>query len=140
MQKAGEACYSEAGQASIRGLVDYYMKNARTIYDGLKEMGYTVYSGVNSPYIWLKTVNGMTSWEFFDYLLEHASVVGTPGSGFGPSGEGFFRLTAFGTYENSLKALDRIRQMPVYGCGYRRLNGFISENDLFTARFMCYTA
>lgn len=113
VQKAGEACYSEAGQASIRGLVDYYMKNARTIYDGLKEMGYTVYGGVNSPYIWLKTVNGMTSWEFFDYLLEHASVVGTPGSGFGPSGEGFFRLTAFGTYENSLKALDRIRQMPV---------------------------
>ena len=70
MQKAGEACYTEEGRKSIRGLVEFYMKNARTIYDGLKDMGYTVYGGVNSPYIWLKTPDGMTSWEFFDYLLD----------------------------------------------------------------------
>ncbi len=111
MQKAGEACYTEEGRKSIRGLVEFYMKNARTIYDGLKDMGYTVYGGVNSPYIWLKTPDGMTSWEFFDYLLERANVVGTPGSGFGPNGEGFFRLTAFGSYENSLAALERIRSL-----------------------------
>ena len=111
MQKAGEACYTEEGRKSIRGLVEFYMKNARTIYDGLKDMGYTVYGGVNSPYIWLKTPDGMTSWEFFDYLLERANVVGTPGSGFGPHGEGFFRLTAFGSYENSLAALERIRSL-----------------------------
>lgn len=111
MQKAGEACYTEEGRKSIRGLVEFYMKNARTIYDGLKDMGYTVYGGVNSPYIWLKTPGGMTSWEFFDYLLERANVVGTPGSGFGPNGEGFFRLTAFGSHENSLAALERIRSL-----------------------------
>ena len=111
MQKAGEACYTEEGRKSIRGLVEFYMKNARTIYAGLKDMGYTVYGGVNSPYIWLKTPDGMTSWEFFDYLLERANVVGTPGSGFGPNGEGFFRLTAFGSYENSLAALERIRSL-----------------------------
>ena len=108
IQRAGEACYTEEGRASIRGLVDYYMENAATIYDGLKGMGYTVYGGVNSPYIWLKTTGGMTSWEFFDYLLKNAGVVGTPGSGFGPNGEGFFRLTAFGTHENTQAALKRI--------------------------------
>ena len=108
VQKAGEACYSEEGRASVRGLVNYYMENARTIYEGLKGMGYTVYGGVNSPYIWLKTIDGMSSWEFFDYLLERAGVVGTPGSGFGPAGEGYFRLTAFGTKDNSKAALERI--------------------------------
>ncbi|MDO4614161.1 MAG: LL-diaminopimelate aminotransferase [Lachnospiraceae bacterium] len=111
VQKAGEACYSEEGQASIRGLVAHYMKNAAAIRDGLRDMGYTVYGGTNSPYIWLKTPNNMTSWDFFDYLLENAHVVGTPGSGFGPNGEGYFRLTAFGTYENSLAALERIRNL-----------------------------
>ncbi|MDO5702115.1 MAG: LL-diaminopimelate aminotransferase [Lachnospiraceae bacterium] len=111
IQKAGEACYSKEGRASIRGLVDYYMENAHTIREGLSAMGYTVYGGVNSPYVWLKTPNGMTSWEFFDYLLERAHVVGTPGSGFGPSGEGFFRLTAFGSHENSAAALKRIAAM-----------------------------
>lgn len=111
VQRAGEACYSEEGKASLRELVSYYMKNAAAIREGLSSMGYTVYGGVNAPYIWLKTPDGMTSWEFFDYLLENAGVVGTPGSGFGPSGEGFFRLTAFGTYENSLAALERIRKM-----------------------------
>ena len=111
IQRAGEACYTEEGRASIRGLVDYYMENARMIYGGLKDMGYTVYGGVNSPYIWLKTPDHMSSWEFFDYLLEKANVVGTPGSGFGPSGEGYFRLTAFGTHDNSKAALERMAKL-----------------------------
>ncbi len=111
VQKAGAACYTDEGKASIRGLVAHYMKNARTIKEGLKSFGYTVYGGVNSPYIWLKTPDGMSSWEFFDFLLENAGVVGTPGAGFGPNGEGFFRLTAFGTYENSLAALERIKAL-----------------------------
>ena len=83
----------------------------RSFYEGLKEAGYQVFGGVNAPYIWLKTPQGMTSWEFFDYLLEKAGVVGTPGSGFGPSGEGYFRLTAFGSYENSVRALERIKKL-----------------------------
>ena len=111
VQKAGAACYSPEGMASIRGLVEYYMENARTIYEGLKGMGFTVYGGVNSPYIWLKTIDGMSSWDFFSYLLEKANVVGTPGSGCGPSGEGFFRLTTFGTHENTKAALERIAAM-----------------------------
>ena len=111
VQKAGEACYTPEGKASIKGLVEHYMKNARAIKSGLIDMGYTAYGGVNSPYIWLKTPGGMSSWDFFDLLLAKAGVVGTPGSGFGPNGEGFFRLTAFGTYENSLAALERIREL-----------------------------
>ena len=111
VQRAGEACYTEEGRASIRGLVGYYMENARLIRDGLAGMGYTVYGAVNSPYIWLKTPDQMSSWEFFDDLLERAHVVGTPGSGFGPHGEGFFRLTAFGTHENSKAALERIAKL-----------------------------
>ena len=92
-------------------MVAYYMNNAKTISEGLKAAGFSVSGGVNAPYIWLKTTDGMTSWEFFDYLLENANIVGTPGSGFGPSGEGYFRLTAFGTYENTLKAIDRIKAL-----------------------------
>lgn len=110
-QRAGEAVYSEEGNRQVMEQVAYYMRNARTIHEGLKESGYSVYGGVNSPYIWLKTENGMTSWEFFDYLLEQANVVGTPGSGFGPSGEGYFRLTAFGTYENTVKAVERLKAL-----------------------------
>ena len=87
------------------------MKNATFIKNGLKDAGYEVFGGVNAPYIWLKTPQGMKSWEFFDYLLENANVVGTPGSGFGPSGEGYFRLTAFGSYENTVKAIDRIKKL-----------------------------
>ena len=110
-QRAGEAVYSEEGNRQVMEQVAYYMRNARTIHEGLKESGYSVYGGVNSPYIWLKTENGMTSWEFFDYLLEQANVVGTPGSGFGPSGEGYFRLTAFGTYDNTVKAVERLKAL-----------------------------
>ena len=111
IQKAGEAVYSAEGQAQIKEQVAYYMNNAKTIYTGLKDAGFEVYGGVNAPYIWLKTPDKMTSWEFFDYLLDSAQVVGTPGSGFGPSGEGYFRLTAFGTYENTVRALDRIKAL-----------------------------
>ncbi|MCI8453556.1 MAG: LL-diaminopimelate aminotransferase, partial [Lachnospiraceae bacterium] len=111
VQRAGEAVYSLKGKAQVEEQIARYMQNAGVILNGLRSMGYTAFGGVNSPYIWLKTPNGMKSWDFFDLLLERAGVVGTPGSGFGPSGEGYFRLTAFGTYENSLKALDRIKKM-----------------------------
>ena len=110
VQKAGEAVYSDEGRAQLKERVAYYMRNAAYIYDGLKDAGYTVYGGVNAPYIWLKTPEGMNSWQFFDYLLEEINIVGTPGSGFGPSGEGYFRLTAFGTYENTVKAIDRLKK------------------------------
>lgn len=111
VQRAGEAVYSREGKAQIREQVAYYMNNAKYILEGLKEAGYTVSGGINAPYIWLKAPNGMTSWEFFDYLLENANVVGTPGSGFGPSGETYFRLTAFGSYENTVAAVDRIKKL-----------------------------
>ena len=111
IQRAGEAVYSPEGKVQVAEQIARYMKNAKTIYTGLKDTGFTVYGGVNSPYIWLKTPNDMKSWDFFDYLLNNAGIVGTPGAGFGPSGEGYFRITAFGTYENSLKALDRIKNL-----------------------------
>ena len=85
------------------------MENAKIIKQGLEDVGFKVYGGVNSPYIWLKVPENMTSWEFFDKLLEEANIVGTPGSGFGPSGEGYFRLTAFGTRESTIEAMDRIK-------------------------------
>ena len=111
VQKAGEAVYSEEGKKEICGLVDYYMRNAATILKGLSDAGYEVSGGKNAPYIWLKTPGNMTSWEFFDYLLSKANVVGTPGAGFGPSGEGYFRLTAFGDYEATVEAIERIRSL-----------------------------
>ena len=111
VQRAGEAVYSNEGKAQLKEQVAYYMRNASLIKEALKNGGYTVFGGVNAPYIWLKTPDAMTSWEFFDYLLEKANVVGTPGSGFGPSGEGYFRLTAFGSYENTLAAIERIQRL-----------------------------
>ncbi len=111
IQRAGEAVYSPEGKEQTQAQIAYYMKNAKTIKEGLKEAGYTVYGAVNAPYIWLKTPDNMTSWEFFDYLLETVNIVGTPGSGFGPSGEGYFRLTAFGSYENTLEAIERIKSI-----------------------------
>ena len=111
IQRAGEAVYSEAGKKQTAEQVAYYMNNAKTIREGLSEAGYKVSGGVNAPYVWLHVPEGMTSWEFFDYLLENANVVGTPGSGFGPSGEGYFRLTGFGTYENTVKAIERIKAL-----------------------------
>lgn len=111
VQKAGEAVYSEAGRKQLKEQVAYYMNNARIIREGLAGYGYEVYGGVNAPYIWLKTPDNLTSWEFFDRLLNKAQIVGTPGSGFGAGGEGFFRLTAFGTSENTLEALERIKRL-----------------------------
>lgn len=111
IQRAGEAVYSAEGKKQTAEQVAYYMNNAKVIREGLEAAGYTVSGGVNAPYIWLKTPDKMTSWEFFDYLLNEANVVGTPGSGFGPSGEGYFRLTAFGKYENTLEAIERIKKL-----------------------------
>ena len=111
VQRAAEATYSKEGREQILENIKYYKENAKIIKEGLQEAGFEVFGGVNSPYIWLKTPNNMKSWEFFDKLLEKANVVGTPGSGFGPSGEGYFRLTAFGTQENSIEAIKRIKEI-----------------------------
>ena len=111
VQRAGEAVYSDAGKAQLKEQVAYYMQNAKVIYEGLKNAGYSVSGGENAPYIWLKTPDKMTSWEFFDKLLHEANVVGTPGSGFGAHGEGYFRLSAFGSHENTIKAVERITKM-----------------------------
>ena len=111
VQRAGEAVYSKEGREQIEEQIAWYMENARIIADGLRAAGYEVYGGVNAPYIWLRTPGKMTSWEFFDELLETANVVGTPGSGFGPRGEHYFRLTAFGRREDTVEAIERIRKL-----------------------------
>lgn len=110
-QRAAEAIYSEEGQKQIKQNIAYYQENAKLIVEGLQKEGYTVFGGKNAPYIWLRVPESYTSWEFFDYLLEKANVVGTPGSGFGPSGEGYFRLTAFGSRENTIEAMERIKNL-----------------------------
>lgn len=107
IQKGAEAVYTEAGQAQIKELVAYYMNNAKMIREGVASTGIEVFGGVNAPYIWLKTPEGMDSWSFFDKLLTEVNIVGTPGVGFGPSGEGYFRLTAFGSKENTEEAIRR---------------------------------
>lgn len=109
VQRAAEATYSEEGKRQIGENIKYYLENAKIIKEGLEEAGYAVYGGVNSPYVWLKVPKNMTSWEFFDKLLEEVNIVGTPGSGFGEHGEGYFRLTAFGTKENTIEAIERIK-------------------------------
>ena len=109
IQKAAAAVYSPEGVKQVRALIDFYMANARVIRDGLGAAGFTVYGGRNAPYIWLRTPPGVASWDFFDRLLAEAQVVGAPGSGFGPSGEGYFRLTAFGSREQTEEAVERIR-------------------------------
>ncbi len=113
VQRGAEAIYSEEGQKQIKENILYYMNNAKIIKEGLQEAGYTVYGGTNAPYIWLKIPNGLTSWEFFNKLLNEVNVVGTPGVGFGPSGEGYFRLTAFGTKEDTIEAIERIKNMKI---------------------------
>ncbi len=110
VQRAAEATYTPEGKAQIKQNIDYYKENAKIIKDGLEKAGFEVYGAINSPYIWLKVPEGMNSWEFFDKLLEEVNIVGTPGSGFGPHGEGYFRLTAFGTKENTIKAIERIKK------------------------------
>ena len=108
IQRGAEAVYSEEGMREVKANIAYYLNNAKVIREGLSAAGFTVYGGVNSPYVWLKTPEGLTSWEFFDLLLQKAGIVGTPGSGFGMGGEGYFRLTAFNTAENTKKAVERI--------------------------------
>ncbi len=110
-QRAAQAIYTEEGQKQIKENINYYMENAKIILEGLKQAGYEVFGGKNAPYIWLKVPKNYTSWEFFDKLLEKANVVGTPGVGFGPSGEGYFRLTAFGSRQNTVEAMQRIKNM-----------------------------
>ena len=111
VQRAGEAVYSAQGQEEVKGLVNYYMQNCDTILNGLKDTNLKLFGGINAPYIWLKTPDNMTGWDFFDFLLEKVNVVGTPGEGFGPGGNGYFRLTAFGKHENTVEAVKRIRNV-----------------------------
>lgn len=109
IQRGAEAIYTPEGQAQIKETIDYYMTNAKIIREGLTDAGLNVFGGVNAPYIWLQTPNNMPSWDFFDKLLKEVNIVGTPGAGFGPSGEGYFRLTAFSNRENTERAIDRIK-------------------------------
>ncbi len=111
IQAAGAAVYTEEGRKQTGEQIAYYMNNAKVIREGLMSAGYTVSGGVNAPYIWMETPNQMSSWDFFDLLLGKVNVVGTPGSGFGPSGEGYFRLTAFGSYESTIEAIERIKAL-----------------------------
>ena len=111
VQRAAAAVFTREGQAQVKAAVGYYMENARLIRDGLTAAGIAVYGGVNAPYIWMRVPGGMDSWAFFDFLLSRAQVVGTPGAGFGPSGEGYFRLTAFGSRESTRAAMERIRSV-----------------------------
>lgn len=111
VQRAAEAALSEEGQKQCRESIAYYMENARIIAEVLKEKGIYFTGGENSPYLWLECPNGMTSWEFFDFLLEKAQIVGTPGAGFGDAGEGYFRLTSFGSRESTLKAAQRLKKL-----------------------------
>ena len=109
-QRAAEAVYTEEGKKQIIDTIDYYLENARIMREGLSEAGLKVFGGVNSPYLWLKTPDGVGSWKFFDELLNRVHIVGTPGAGFGPSGEGYLRLTAFGERDNCIEAMKRIRE------------------------------
>lgn len=108
-QRAAAATYSEAGRRQLQETIDYYLRNARIMREALTAAGHKAVGGVNSPYVWIKTPDGMNSWQFFDWLLEECNVAGTPGSGFGPSGEGYFRLTAFNTEGNTRRAMERIK-------------------------------
>ncbi|MBE5803093.1 MAG: LL-diaminopimelate aminotransferase [Clostridiales bacterium] len=111
IQRAAAAVYTEEGQKQIKEVIASYMENARIIRESLAEQGFTVFGGTDAPYIWLKVPQGMTSWEFFDLLLDKCHIVGTPGSGFGPSGEGYFRLTAFNTLEKTRQAMERVSKL-----------------------------
>jgi len=108
VQRAAEATYSEKGKKEVRALIDYYKKNARIIREALIKTGHTVYGGVNAPYVWVKTPDGLSSWEYFDLLLKEKNIVTTPGAGFGASGEGYVRFSAFGSRENTIEAMKRL--------------------------------
>lgn len=110
VQRAAEAAYSSLGNRQIKESIEYYMRNARLLKESLENTGLKIFGGDNAPYIWVKTPNGLSSWKFFDCLLHECHIVGTPGVGFGPSGEGYFRLTAFGRYEDTIEAISRIQR------------------------------
>ena len=110
-QRAAEAVYTPEGRKQTHENIAYYKENARIIREGLESIGLTVYGGVDAPYIWLQTPKGKTSWDMFDILLEQANIVSTPGSGFGPCGEGYLRLTSFGSRENTIRAVERIKKL-----------------------------
>jgi len=111
VQKAAAAVFTEDGKKEIAEVIGYYLENARIMKESLTEIGYEVFGGVNAPYIWVKTKDGMTSWDFFDKVLKEANVVGTPGSGFGPAGEGYFRFSAFADRESTIEAMKRIKNL-----------------------------
>jgi LL-diaminopimelate aminotransferase len=111
VQKAAAAVYTEKGKKEVAEVIAYYLENARIMKESLTEAGYEVFGGVNAPYIWVKTKNGMSSWDFFDKVLNEANVVGTPGSGFGPAGEGYFRFSAFADRESTMEAMERIKNL-----------------------------
>ena len=111
IQRGAEAVFTPEGQKQTHEAIDYYRRNAKIMADALTELGIKFTGGINSPYIWLKCPNNMGSWEFFDYLLNNIQVVGTPGEGFGKNGAGWFRLTAFGTYENTVEAMRRLKEL-----------------------------
>jgi len=111
VQRGAEAVFTEQGQKEILENINYYKRNAKIISDTLKDLSIWHVGGKHSPYIWLKCPNNMSSWEFFDYLLNNAQLVGTPGAGFGMNGEGFFRLTSFGSYENTIEAMSRLKTL-----------------------------
>ena len=108
VQRGAEAVYSSQGKKEVNSLIDFYMQNSKIMQNKLRSAGFTVYGGDNAPYVWIKVPSDMTSWDFFDYLLEKANVVGTPGSGFGLAGEGYFRLSAFNSRLNVINAMERI--------------------------------
>ena len=109
IQRGAEAIFTPEGKAQVKEMIGYYMENARIIREGLTAAGVTAFGGINAPYIWLKTPDSMPSWDFFDKLLNDVHIVGTPGAGFGPCGEGYFRLTSFGNREKTIEAVDRIK-------------------------------
>jgi len=111
VQKAATAVYTEEGKTEVNEVIAYYLENARIMKESLTKAGYEVFGGVNAPYIWVKTKDGMSSWEFFDKVLNEANVVGTPGSGFGPAGEGYFRFSAFADRESTIEAMERIKNL-----------------------------
>ncbi len=111
VQKAAAATFSDEGKKEVAETIAYYLGNAKIMRESMREIGYEVYGGKNSPYIWVKTKDGMSSWDFFDKVLNEANIVGTPGSGFGPAGEGYFRFSAFADRENVIEAMERIKNL-----------------------------
>ena len=109
-QRAAEATYSPEGKKQVRALIDYYMENVRIIRESLQKAGFSTFGGINAPYVWVKTPAGMSSWDYFDFLLKEKNIVCTPGSGFGTNGEGYVRFSAFGSRENTIAAMKRIAE------------------------------